>query len=99
MDGSTAIETLRSALTTIVQLVGGHARSAITISAVTYGVETIYTAVIPGQNRSEVYRFLAKHPQFGSLENQLEPLTLTSNQVAALIRLAYDGTQIAAALE
>ena len=87
MNASTAIETLCSALTTIVQLVGGHARSAITISAVTYGVETIYTAVIPGQNRSQVYRFLAKHPQFRSLENQLEPLTLTSNHVAALIRL------------
>ena len=87
MDGSTAIEALRFALTTIVQLVGGQARSAITISAVTYGVETIYTAVIPGQNRSQVYRFLAKHPQFRSLENQLEPLTLTSNHVAALIRL------------
>lgn len=99
MNASTAIETLCSALTTIVQLVGGHARSAITISAVTYGVETIYTAVIPGQNRSEVYRFLANHAQFRLLENQLEPLTMTSNQVAALIRLAYEGTQIAAALE
>ena len=99
MTPTVTITALRSALTTIVQLVWGQARPAIDVSVLTRAGDLIYTAVVPTQYRSHVYRFLAQHPRFRLLHDEIDSLTLTSEQAADIIWLSYEYAQRAAALE
>jgi hypothetical protein len=90
---------LQCALITIMQTKCGYTRAAITVTTRVTASGCAYIADIPPRYRPEVYAFLAQHPQFRLVKVAADPLILSREQAAAVIKLAHEAAALASALE